>query len=223
MDGLLCRGRAESHARHLDPRQLPADRFFEQSRCWRPRMPSRTSHGPGPLCRKRKGFRSSRGSRGSEGGRRSRTRLQPPGGSRTGRRAARSAEQRSSQVAALRLSLGVTEPFAQVALDIAGGGAASAAHLVLEHRTVIENAYNDVAGPLPHVPPGLVPAVIEAEGWDVASPNLAGAESILTRQIATLIARSRLRNRPWQEQRSGEVFRVLLEDVSRMLENAPGR
>lgn len=160
---------------------------------------------------------SSRGSRGSEGARRSRTRLQPPGGSRTGRRAARSAEQRSSQVAALRLSLGVTEPFAQVALDIAGGGAASAAHLVLEHRTVIESAYNDVAGPLPQVPSGLVQAVIEA------SPNLAGAESALTRQIATLIARSRLRNRPWQDQRSGEVFRVLLEDVSRVLENAPGR
>ncbi|CAE8736916.1 unnamed protein product [Polarella glacialis] len=144
--------------------------------------------------------------------RQARPRARPPAGGRTGRPVQRGT---SNQVAALRMTLNVTDPMAQAALDVAGGGAAVAAHILLEHRGVLDGMSDRLLPPA--VPVGVAEAVVEG------NPNLAGAEAALRRQLAGLYDTGSLRRLPWSDLQAAaqaEVFKKLLEDVSRRLEQA---
>jgi len=178
---------------------------------------------------------------GGEGGARSsgsRTRparaAQPPGSrpprSQPGRGRGRSRSHeagrpRSGEVstAALRCSLGISEELALAALRSAGGATTVAAHVLLEHRTLLVASFGggqqEVAGsaaaPVPEAPPGVVEALVQA------NPDLADVEPALRRQLGGLYQGGQLRPRPWAELSAAdqaEVFRVLLEDVVRRLE-----
>lgn len=130
-------------------------------------------------------------------------------------------QSRTNAVALLRLTLSVSEPMAQAAVDLANGAPDTAANVLLEHRTVIEAAYGGEhptnARMVP--PPGLVEALIEG------NPHLAGAEALLRAQLAQLLLRGRLGMTPWTSlSQSAKVnaLRVVLNDVAGRLEEAAG-
>lgn len=117
---------------------------------------------------------------------------------------------RGFSASALRATLGVSEAFANAALDCVEGHPDHAANLILEHRSLLAEAFGGEEVP-PATPPGVAEAVIEA------NPNLAGLDAHLRRQLIRLYGSGRLMDRrPWAAlppMRRAEVFRMLLEEV----------
>lgn len=167
---------------------------------------------------------SARGSRDSANhGRRARERLQEngPGRQPRTRRPPGRRPNRSQQVTALRMTLGVSELLAQVAFDLTGTGSA-AANLILEHRSILESDYGrgrmrltPSIGPLEDAVPDIV----------AASPSLAGVEEQLRRQLRQLCSEHAHLATPWTQltaMRQEEVLREMLQDVLRRLEARDG-
>lgn len=124
---------------------------------------------------------------------------------------------RDSAVASLRQSLGIAEALAEAALECAGGAPDVAAHVLLEHRAMLEASFSRSRRWLatPQIPPGVVAAIVEA------NPDLAGMELPLQRQLMNLYGNGRLSPIPWADLPSAgrlELLRLLLEDVVRRLE-----
>mmetsp|Transcript_115894 Transcript_115894/g.322691 ORF Transcript_115894/g.322691 Transcript_115894/m.322691 type:complete len:681 (-) Transcript_115894:84-2126(-) len=144
---------------------------------------------------------------------------QTPAGRPSGPRSGRGYN-RDSSVATLRHSLGISEALAQAALEISEGAPDVAAHVLLEHRSLLVSSFGGAeAAPRPQrpaeVPAGVLEAVLRA------NPDLAGAEAALRRHLADLYRDGRLQAASWPELPAAgrvEVFRVLLADVVRRLE-----
>eukprot|EP00929_Paragymnodinium_shiwhaense_P059877 TRINITY_DN29958_c0_g1_i1.p1 TRINITY_DN29958_c0_g1~~TRINITY_DN29958_c0_g1_i1.p1 ORF type:complete len:660 (-),score=100.59 TRINITY_DN29958_c0_g1_i1:78-2057(-) len=159
-----------------------------------------------------------RGGQAGRGGRPTAASRMATGRSAAAGRGGRAAAQqpRTAAVAALRAVLpGCSEELRLAALETAGGALDAAVHLLLEHKAYIELAYGASLAPIPSIPAGVLEAFL------AASPELAGSEEALQRQLAGLYATGRLQSSPWANvppaARAG-VFQVVLEDVSRGLE-----
>jgi len=154
----------------------------------------------------------------------SRSRQLPPA-----RRPSRPSSARSiypAHVTTLCECVNVSEALARAALEAANGALDAAAHLLLEHRTVLEDiastetlprqrrraALSDVTT-LP--PPGLAEALVEA------NPHLAGMEAALQRQFEEMRRAGRVGALPWGQLQSAgqaDALRAAMQDVSRRLE-----
>jgi hypothetical protein len=129
--------------------------------------------------------------------------------------ARRSPVDRSEAISRLHAFLGVSEAFAQVALELSNGCSDEAASLILSHREILESLGDSGSqAPGAPVPRGLAEALV------VANPHLVGAEAQLRRQLSQLSRSSRL-GMPtyastWEELDQSskvEVFRAVLTDV----------
>jgi len=135
---------------------------------------------------------------------------------RTETRTTRGGVGRANGIASLRLSLGVSDVLGEAALDCAGGAPDVAAHVLLEHRALLAASFGN--GPrllTSQSPPGVVAAIIQA------NPDLAGMESQLQRQLASLYSSGRLSPTPWADLPPAsrvELLRLLLDDVVQRLE-----
>lgn len=173
---------------------------------------------------------SSRGSRGESGtGSRRSSRLERPGPQEAGparpsrtRRPPNRRVNRPQQVSALRMTLGISEVMAQVAVDLTGSGPA-AANLILEHRSVLESDYARGRG---RVQNSFVPLEDAIPHIVAASPSLAGVEDHLRRQLRQLCSEHGHLATPWAQLtplRQEEVFREILQDVLRRLDPGNAR
>lgn len=172
---------------------------------------------------------SARGSRDSTSSRRSRLERPQrdaqqengPGRQPRTRRPPGRRPNRSQQVTALRMTLGVSELLAQVAFDLTGTGSA-AANLILEHRSILESDYGRGRGRWMH---SIVPLEDAVPDIVAASPSLAGVEEQLRRQLRQLCSEHAHLATPWTQltaMRQEEVLREMLQDVLRRLEAREG-
>lgn len=109
--------------------------------------------------------------------------------------------------------LGVTVQMAQAAMECAGGAPEVAAHILLELATSLPQMFP--RGYVPATPAGVVEAIVQAH------PMVQGLEANLRRHLDQLYRSRRLQSSAWNdlsEERRIEVFRVLLEDLVRRLE-----
>jgi len=171
--------------------------------------------------------RTSQGRGGSSGRTRASGRREGrPGGARPARPPGRPASDnaRSGLATQLRASLGVSEALARAALECSGGAPDVAAHILLEHKTLLEAAFGIGAArsavAAAAVPAGVVEAFVES------NPELAGLEANLRRQLGSLYRSGRMSAVPWADlQPEGrlEVFQHALEDVVRRLDDRVSR
>mmetsp|Transcript_74233 Transcript_74233/g.240076 ORF Transcript_74233/g.240076 Transcript_74233/m.240076 type:complete len:111 (+) Transcript_74233:142-474(+) len=106
---------------------------------------------------------------------------------------------------------------AAAALESASGAPDVAAHVLLEHRSLLASTFAGPQAEEPSVgpPPGLTEAVVEA------NPDLAGMEQALQHQLARLRQGGRLRPTPWETltpAERAEAFQAVLQDVVRRLD-----
>lgn len=136
------------------------------------------------------------------------------------RPALRNTPLQSHMVAQLRSSLGISEALARAALEFSGRNPEMAAGVVLEHATVLEALSRNMTGYEGSPPRGIAEAIL------AANPHLADFEAPLRVQLCQIRRMGRLGPRAWQDlSQSGrsEVFRAVLQDVARRLEEAaPG-
>eukprot|EP00927_Polykrikos_kofoidii_P039123 TRINITY_DN3354_c0_g1_i5.p1 TRINITY_DN3354_c0_g1~~TRINITY_DN3354_c0_g1_i5.p1 ORF type:complete len:714 (-),score=76.71 TRINITY_DN3354_c0_g1_i5:337-2478(-) len=122
---------------------------------------------------------------------------------------------RSPAVAALTASLAVSELMAIAALQYSGGAPDVAAHVLLEHRGVLQSTYGPSSRvSVAHVPDGV------AEAFVSSNSDLAACQTALQSQLGALYQSGILPVTPWAELTSSErvhVFQFALEDVARKL------
>lgn len=160
---------------------------------------------------------TSRGSSSASSEARGSRPARPSNGSRPNRRATRAAGSVSLSAATnvLRSSLHVSVELAQAALETASGAPEVAAHILIEHRFLLEATYASdpsAVGGSGQVGEGVVEAFI------AANPNLVGFDAHLRRHIGALVRSGRLQPRPWAELSATErreLFVTVIQDVVR--------
>jgi len=150
-----------------------------------------------------------------------RTRPTPPA-----RRPSRSSSARGiypGHVTTICESVNVSEALARAALEAANGVLDAAAHLLLEHRAVLEDIASTAAFSRPSAtlpPAGLAEALI------AANPHLAGMEAALRHQIGEMRHAGRVGAAVWADlppagpRSRAEALRAVMQDVSRRLEES---
>eukprot|EP00927_Polykrikos_kofoidii_P039122 TRINITY_DN3354_c0_g1_i4.p1 TRINITY_DN3354_c0_g1~~TRINITY_DN3354_c0_g1_i4.p1 ORF type:complete len:711 (-),score=59.66 TRINITY_DN3354_c0_g1_i4:202-2334(-) len=123
---------------------------------------------------------------------------------------------RSPAAATLSASLGVSEAMAIAALECSAGAPDVAAHMLLEHKGILQTAYRPLPTSMMNVPDGVAEALVKN------NPDLVNCKAALQSQLSALYGSGRLPATPWAELTTTgriTVFRAALEDVARKLES----
>eukprot|EP00927_Polykrikos_kofoidii_P039120 TRINITY_DN3354_c0_g1_i2.p1 TRINITY_DN3354_c0_g1~~TRINITY_DN3354_c0_g1_i2.p1 ORF type:complete len:704 (-),score=68.89 TRINITY_DN3354_c0_g1_i2:61-2172(-) len=158
-----------------------------------------------------------RGGRQGGGGRRGASAAGQPGTRPSRQQTVYQVGVRSPAAAALSASLAVSEAMAIAALDCSAGAPNVAAHVLLEHKAILQAKY----GPSAQVSVVNVPDGV-AEAFVINNPDLAHFQAALQRQLGSLYRSGCLPATPWADlTMTGrvEVFRVALLDVTRKLDS----